>query len=80
MQIRYKRPSVFRESIWASNTPTTRVWWDRKGKTHRYHGPAVEYSSGVKSWFSHGCRVSTETGDTTKEVGKVLLIEELLRQ
>ena len=29
-------------------------WYNRDGQQHREDGPAVEYSSGSKSWYSHG--------------------------
>ena len=33
-----------------------KVWRNAEGQLHRIDGPAIEMSSGIKSWFLHGKR------------------------
>jgi hypothetical protein len=36
------------------NTHGTKRWFDANGKLHRDDGPALERTSGAKSWWQHG--------------------------
>ena len=47
-----KRPIILHGGL----SEGDRVWKDSVGRTHRVHGPAVEWPDGYKAWYRHDLR------------------------
>ena len=53
-----------------------RVWSRLKNgkcQLHRFHGPAIEYSDGAKSWYYDGEHCFTDFGDTKPVGGRAMI-------
>jgi len=64
----HRNPFMYYAPPGSSHGGAARFWRDRKYKIHRSHGPAVEFESGEKTWFSHGDIICGETGFRMREI------------